>query len=185
MTKDVMAKRLTWMKENVEGAYYARHEHNPNCPQDHVDPTGHCTNSGTCIIVCCYMEGLGKVLNKGKGGKAENLNEFAKQCMPDFLSQTRAQFDKRGVTFYGAIRSGLVHGYPTREYKWGRKGLGEYWYQVDGKPTLNIDQFVAGFIDGVARFKHRAEVDTDLRTKFEECITREPPRRPRGKARRK
>lgn len=179
-SKDTMERRLRWMKENVEGAYYARHEHNPNCPQDHVDPTGYCTNSGTVIIVCCYMEGLGKVLKRGKPGNGARFNEFVRECMNDFLKETNQQ----GVGFYGAFRSGFAHGYPTLKYKWGRNGLGKYWYQVDGKPTLNIDQFVAGFIDGLAEFKRKV-VGTDLETEFVELITLEAPRKPRGKAWRK
>jgi len=176
-TKDTMERRLRWMKENVEGAYYAKHEHNPNCPQDHVDPTGYCTNSGTVIIVSCYMEGLGKVLKRGQGLNAARFNEFVRECMHDFLKETNQQ----GVGFYGAFRSGLVHGYPTLDYKWIRKGLGTYWYRVDQKPTLNIDQFVAGFIDGIAEFRRKA-VGTDLETKFVDYITLEPRKR-RGKPR--
>jgi hypothetical protein len=186
--EDEMDQRLRWMKENVLGAYRAEH------PQGHKHKGKvctkrgpcHCTNSGTCIIVCSYMEGLGKVLKRGKGGNGERFNEFVKQCMNDFLIQTNEQsFAKRGVAFYGAFRSGFAHGYPTLDYKWGRNGAGQYWYQVNGKPTLNIDQFVAGFIDGVGRFGQIASVHTDLRTKFVEYITLEPTRGPRGNAGRK
>ena len=51
-------------------------------------------------------------------------------------------------------------------------GMGKYWCRVDGKPTLNIDQFIAGFIDGPAEFKRKA-VGTDIETKFVEYITLE------------
>src|ERR1051325_10386332 len=59
--EDAMDRRLRWMREKVSGAYHAKHEHNPSPPEDQ---SGHCTNSGTCIIVCCYINGLGKVLWK-------------------------------------------------------------------------------------------------------------------------
>ena len=47
--EDVMDRRLRWMRENIDGAYHATH------PPGHENEGMHCTNSGTCIIVCCYM----------------------------------------------------------------------------------------------------------------------------------
>ena len=78
--------------------------------------------------------------------------------------------------FYRAYRCGFAHGCPTLEYKWGRNGPGKYWYQLDGEPSLNIDQFVTGFIDGLAEFKRKA-LDTDLETEFLRQITLDAPRK--------
>lgn len=62
---------MTWIRglggcEKTCWAHTTQHEHNPSPPKDQI---GHCTNSGTCIIVCCYINGLGKVLWKGQEPK--------------------------------------------------------------------------------------------------------------------
>jgi hypothetical protein len=57
MTKakeDECERKLRWMTENLNGAYAAKH------PEGHKNAGKHCTNSGTCIIVCCYINALGK-----------------------------------------------------------------------------------------------------------------------------
>jgi hypothetical protein len=65
-----MDRTLRWMCENLEGAYTAKY------PAGHTKAGKHCTNSGTCVLVCCYIEALGKVLLKGKGGNRERFSEF-------------------------------------------------------------------------------------------------------------
>src|SRR4030042_1316801 len=82
-------QKLRWMTENVNGAYTARH------PKGHPNAGDHCTNSGTCIIVCCYINGLGKVLLKGgppKGRRRDfkRFQAFLRYCMKDFLSESDA-----------------------------------------------------------------------------------------------
>lgn len=85
--EDYMDKRLRWMEENIDGAYNAVH------PPGHDHAGSHCTNSGTFILVCCYIEALGKVLMKGPGGSARRFQEFLRVCMSDFLSESNARTD--------------------------------------------------------------------------------------------
>jgi len=93
MTKakeDAVERTLRWMTENLNGAYMAKH------PEGHPNAGYHCTNSGTCIIVCCYINALGKVLLKGGPPKRsprrdfERFRKFLKFCMSDFLSESDA-----------------------------------------------------------------------------------------------
>jgi hypothetical protein len=75
-----MDERLRWMSENVQGAYNARH------PAGHIKVSAddHCTNSGTCILVFCYMEALGKVFLGGK--------TWASQTFPGIRRTMYARF---------------------------------------------------------------------------------------------
>jgi hypothetical protein len=183
--EDDMDQRLRWMRENVLGAYHAKHEHNPSPPKDQ---SGHCTNSGTCIIVCSYINGLGKVLWKGKEPKQRKgqprvrphflrFQKILHDCMPDFMKESNARTDlpmPGDDLLYTKYRCGFVHGYPTGDFKWGRKGpKGKYWFikGKGGKLTLNIDQLVPGFLDGIEKFKQLAVIDRDLRSKFIDYIT--------------
>jgi hypothetical protein len=40
----------------------------------HDEEGGYCTNSGTCVLVSCYMEALGKVLMRGTSGPGSMLS---------------------------------------------------------------------------------------------------------------
>ena len=86
--EDAMDRTLRWMIENINGAYTARH------PEGHPHAGDHCTNSGTCIIVCSYINDLGKVLLKGGPPKRsprrdfKRFQAFLQSCMKDFLSES-------------------------------------------------------------------------------------------------
>ena len=56
----IVERSLRWMTENLMGAYNATH------PPGHPHAGNHCTNSGTCILVCCYINAMGKVLLEGR-----------------------------------------------------------------------------------------------------------------------
>ena len=166
-----MEKRLRWMSENVQGAYNARH------PDGHIKDGGddHCTNSGTCILVSCYMEALGKVLLSGKHGPGRRFQEFVERCMPDFDSELKATGRiEPHAWFYSKFRSAFVHGYPKPWYAWKRGGLGKYFLRDKRQHTtiLNIDEFVAGFERGIEKFKECAVADPDLRINFIPYITK-------------
>ena len=59
---------------------------------------------------------------------------------------------------------------PKRDTNGAEVGRLESIGLLNGKLTLSIDQLVAGFLDGVEKFKELANKDTDLRTKFRDCI---------------
>ena len=65
--EDTMDRTLRWMCENLWGARDARHPHN------HKNAGSHRTNSGTGVLVCCYINALGKVLRKCKKGDRERF----------------------------------------------------------------------------------------------------------------
>jgi len=174
------------MTENVTGAYMARH------PEGHPNAGKHCTNSGTCIIVCCYMNALGKVLLRGgppKRGRSRQrrpdfarFHEFLQQCMRDFVIESSARTwppTPRGKTsgeewLYEVFRCGFVHGYPGANVAWGRNPRkNEYWFSHKGRLTLNIDEFVKGFQRGIDEFRRLANADPDLRVRFMEYIVAE------------
>ena len=165
-----MDERLRWMSENVQGAYNARH------PAGHIKDGGddHCTNSGTCILVFCYMEALGKVLLKGNHGSGRRFQEFVERCMPDLDSELQARgLVKRHAWFYGNFRNAFVHGDPKPWYAWKRGGLGKYLLtDKRRRDILNIDEFVAGFERGIEKFKECAVADPDLRINFIPYITK-------------
>lgn len=167
-----MDKRLRWMSENVQGAYNARH------PVGHIKDGGddHCTNSGTCILVSCYMEALGKVLLRGTHGPGRRFKEFVERCMPDLDCELKATgiIDPH-AWFYGKFRSAFVHGYPKPWYAWKRGGSGKYLLKDKHKKKaaiLNIDEFVAGFERGIEKFKESAVTDPDLEINFIPYITK-------------
>jgi hypothetical protein len=165
--EDAMAQRLRWMEENVDGAYHARH------PKGHDEEGGYRTNSGTCILVSCYMEALGKVLMRGTSGPGRRFREFLQRCMGDLISEAKA----RGIAdpprwFYAEFRSAFVNGYPKPEFAWKRGGSGKYFLTDSKNRTiLNIDEFVAGFKRGITQFKRCADTDPDLRSNFIRYIT--------------
>jgi hypothetical protein len=182
--EDAMERRLRWMWENLNGAYTARH------PEGHPAAGGYCTNSGTCIIVCCYINALGKVLLKGgppKRGRSKHprsdfarFHEFLRVCMSDFLTESSAmtwpptprQRPGSGDEWlYEVFRCGFVHGYPGANVAWGRcPRRNKYWLRSRGRLTLNIDGLVRGFQRGLAEFRRLADVDPDLRSRFMDYI---------------
>jgi hypothetical protein len=177
--EDAMEQRLRWMTENVNGAYMARH------PEGHPSAGDHCTNSGTCIIVCCYINALGKVLLKGGPpmGSARRdfvrFREFLRCCMSDFLDESSARSwpqTPRGRTggdewLYEVFRCGFIHGYPGASVAWGRNSpRNKYWLNSRGRLTLNIDELVRGFQRGIVEFQRLADMDAELRSRFMEYI---------------
>ncbi len=176
--EDAMERRLRWMTENINGAYMAKH------PEGHPSAGKHCTNSGTCIIVCCYINALGKVLLKGGPQERERrdfrrFQAFLQHCMNDFLSESDAMNlpptpkNRSGGDewLYEVFRCGFIHGYPGAIVAWGRKhALNRYWFHDHGRLTLNIDEFVRGFHRGIEEFWRLAAADTELRSRFMEYI---------------
>jgi hypothetical protein len=172
----IMDRTLRWMKENLEGAYEAVH------PPDHCHAGGFRTNSGTCIIACCYIESLGKVLYKGSPprDKKLRLSKFLECCMPDFIAEsdhkqfpaTPAKGPKTGVHWLYHFRCSFVHAHYPEYGSWGRYGkTGDYWCRVDpAGVTLNIDRLVEGFLKGIEKFEQFALKDPDLRERFLEYI---------------
>src|SRR5687767_3586737 len=77
--EDLMERTLRWMGENLGGAHRATH------PPEHRAAGTPCTNSGTGIIVCCYIDALGKVLLRGRGGVENRFRGFVNECMTDFM----------------------------------------------------------------------------------------------------
>lgn len=186
MTKvreDAMEQRLRWMLENLNGAYMARH------PEGHPSVGDPCTNSGTCIIACCYINALGKALLKGgpsKRGRSKHprpdfarFQEFLRLCMSDFLNESSAISwppTPRGRTggdewLYEVFRCGFIHGYPGANIACGRNPRhNKYWFNHRGRLALNIDELVRGFQRGIVQFRRIADADAELRSRFMEYI---------------
>jgi hypothetical protein len=172
--KDEMERRLRWMEETLDGAYNAVH------PEGHRNAGGHCISSGICIIAFCYIEALGKVLLKGKGGNFRRFQEFLKRCMSDFISESEAMdfpptpggWTEGDEWLWKVFRCGFVHGYPIDGVAWGRhKSYHKYWfYDRHKRLTLNIDELVRGFHRGIAEFQRLADHDAELRSRFIESI---------------
>jgi hypothetical protein len=187
MTKvreDAMGRTLRWMEENLMGAYNAVH------PEGHRNAGTPCTNSGTIIIACCYVNALGKVLLKGgphkRGGSSSEsrdyvrFREFLHLCMSDFLVESSSivwPATPKGRSggdgwLYEIYRCGLVHGYPGANVAWGRYPSRNTYWQGDShsRLTLNIDELVRGFLRGLVDFRCRAATDDVLRSRFNEFI---------------
>ena len=180
--EDTVERALRWMTENLKGAYMAQH------PEGHPRAGTPCTNSGTCILVCCYINALGKVLLKGgplKRGRSRHprpdfarFQKFLQLCMSDFLSESTAlglPSTPRGRIggdewLYEVFRCGFVHGYPAN-VAWGRNhDSNKYWFKNNGRLTLNIDELVRGFHRGIVEFRRLVTADADLRSRFIEYI---------------
>ena len=183
MTKaneDIVERTLRWMTENLTGAYNATH------PPEHPRAGTHCTNSGTCILVCCYINALGKVLLKGgpsQGTRRRDFlrfHEFLQRCMSDFMAESSGRRfpstpdDKNSGDewLYEVFRCGFVHGFLPRSSNaaWGRVRGNRYWYEWRSHITLNIDGLVKGFLRGIEEFRSLVAADDDLRTRFKEYI---------------
>jgi hypothetical protein len=172
--EDLMDRTLRWMGDNLEGAYNAKY------PPGHPKEGDHCVNSGTCILVCCYINALGKVLLKG--GPAPNsrrrdfqrFREFLRRCMPDFLSESsKKALPKSGDEWlYEVFRCGFIHNYyPGTDGAWSRRPkLKEYWFQADSREALNVDELVRGFVRGIKEFRQVVEADPDLRSNFQKYL---------------
>ena len=185
--EDIVERTLRWMTENLMGAYNATH------PPGHPRAGKHCTNSGTCIILFCYINSLGKVLLKGgppkRGPSRHPCPDFARfqnfltLCMNDFLNESGAiglQTTPRGRIggdewLYEVFRCGFIHGYPGANVAWSRNPRRHkyFWFDSHGRLTLNIDELVRGFERGVEQFRRLVEADKDLRTRFKEYILAE------------
>ena len=171
--EDTMDKTLRWMGENLDGAQRAVH------PAGHPNAGEHCTNSGTGILVCCYINALGKVLLKGGGRDNERFKAFVTECMPDFLTAKstlklpRTPKNRSGGEewLYEVYRCGFVHAFYPDRFAWGRSTSASYWLSA-APPTLNIDRLVKGFHQGVKVFRQKAKTDPDLRLNFKRYITR-------------
>ena len=158
------------------GAYEAVH------PPGHPTAGKPCTNSGTCILVCCYMNALGKVLLKGRGSEEKRFHEFLEHCMPGFLAEsarklpplTPKQRNKRNrgeEVLYKSYRCGFVHSFYPDTNSWSRfPSCQDYWYSVQPNLVLNIDELVHGFQQGMDRFKQIAQANPDLRSRFKDYI---------------
>jgi hypothetical protein len=179
-------KILRHMAENLNGAYKAVH------PKGHPREDKRSTCSGTAIIACCYINGLGKVLLKGGPKKGTprrdfvRFQEFLKRCMSDFLAES----DSRGLPplppllkskmggetggddwLYYTYRCGFVHGLPRAGVVWGwNRSSTKYWFEKNGRIGLNIDELVRGFHRGVEKFRIEADADDDYRLKFKEYL---------------
>ena len=179
MAEDTFDRTLRWMTENLNGAYSAKH------PEGHPHAGDHCTNSGTCIIVCSYINALGKVLYKGgplsyRGRDFARFQKFLRLCMSDFLSESNTLVlpptPKGNVGgeywLYEVYRCGFIHGfYPGANVAWGRKiKSNRYWFTHRGRLTLNIDELVRGFGRGIDEFRRLANVDIELRSRFREYL---------------
>lgn len=181
--EDAMEQRLRWMMENLNGAYMAQHA------EGHPNAGKHCTNSGTCIIACCYINALGKVLLKGgpprRGPSRQErpdfvrFHEFLQRCMNDFMMESSSinwPPTPRGRIggdewLYEVFRCGFIHGYPRANVAWGRyTRYNKYWITHRGRLVLNIDELVRGFHRGIVEFQRLADLDADLRSHFIEYI---------------
>lgn len=171
--EDLMDKTLRWMAENLDGAQKAVYA------PEHEKAGRRCTNSGTGLIACCYINALGKVLLKGQPGDPARFKKFVTECMQDFLQagSTKAlpPTPKGGTGGedwrYHIFRCGFVHGFYPPGGAWGRSESGLYWLSSN-PPTLNIDRLVRGFTDGVEIFRQKAVDDPDIRVNFGDYITR-------------
>src|SRR3972149_5673120 len=112
-TEDLMDRTLRWMSENLSGAQRAVH------PPGHKKAGTPCTNSGTGVLVCCYIDALGKVLAKGQRGTQKRFQTFVRECMLDFLqagstkSLPPTPSGKVGGEewLYEIYRCGFIHGF--------------------------------------------------------------------------
>ena len=169
-----MDRTLRWMDENLQGSYKATY------PPDHPKAGQHCVNSGTCILVFCYINALGKVLLKGgpalksRRRDFQRFRKFLRRCMRDFLDESsKKALPKSGDEWlYEVFRCGFVHNYyPGPDDGWSRRpNLKEYWFPANSRFALNVDELVRGFIRGVKEFQCVVEADPDLRTNFQKYL---------------
>lgn len=172
------------MRENLGGANNARH------PAGHPHAGDHCTNSGTCLIACCYINALGKVLLRGGPPKGRRdfvrFKAFLSVCMSDFVLESAGRTwpptpkgrPGDGVEWlYEVYRCGFVHqAHPDKSVaKWGRfhPPPTRYWVDRRGHVVLNIDELAAGFERGLQAFEALARREPDLRIQFGEYLEAE------------
>jgi len=175
-----LERTTRYMLDNVHGAYESKYS--PPHPA-HGQPR---VNSGTCLLICCYIGALGKALlyggpaEKREGERVrrdfERFHEFVSRCMPDVEEEWASKCfpptpkGRLGATewLYEVFRCGFVHGfYPGLDAAWTRElDLPEYWLQINGLVVLNIDHLVQGFDGGVERFRELAAADQKLKRDF-------------------
>jgi len=169
-----MDRTLRWMEENLSGSYNAKY------PPEHAKSGEHCTNSGTCLLICCYINILGKILLKGQSGDQKRFYEFVRLCMPDFIQESSGKpFPQtRGCRtgqdwLYKVFRCGFVHQfYPSETDGWSRfPECQEYWKEVGPtRVVLNVNGLKRGFDRGVQKFREIVLQTPELREKFHEYI---------------
>jgi len=181
-----MDRTLRWMTENLRGALTAEH------PPGHKNQGRHCTNSGSGILICCYIDALGKVLTKGEKGSSVRFRKFVTVCMPGFIEANSTKALPKTPAFkhpngkpgggnvggeywlYEVYRCGFVHGFYPTAGSWGRSSHphAKFWsFDKNRKPVLIIDVLAKEFLNGIERFKQKAEQEDDLRDNFGTYIT--------------
>lgn len=171
-------RTLRWMTNNVRGAYEAVHASGtPDAGKPRV-------NSGTCLLVCCYMNALGKVLWKGlvppDRRDFRRFERFIEKCMPDFVHEcggkkfpSTPRQRAGGIEWlYEVFRCGFVHGfYAGQSGGWTRRpDLNDYWVETEPLVVINIDRLVSGFEEALDRFKSIAGSDAEIEARFLEFI---------------
>ena len=178
-----MDRTLRWMRENLSGARRAVH------PPGDPHAGAPCTNSGTALLTCCYIDALGKVLLRGKGGNKQRFLRFVRGCMKEFLdaASTRAlppapSGRSGGDEWLWEYRCGFVHGFFPPNARWRRSTRRRYWTGRRGV-TLNVDMLVEAFLAGLEKFRLAVDRAPDMRANFVTYITMPDERRRGAKGR--
>lgn len=132
--EDAVERTLRHMTENLTGAY------NAQPPAGHPSAGHHCATSGTCILVCCYINALGNVLLKGGPSSSrrrdfERFHELLRVCMSDFMAESTANLLSRLRRGRLAVTSGSTRFIDVGSFT--ASILEATWLGADTGPSTN------------------------------------------------
>jgi len=176
ITDEVRFERvLRWMRENVELSSSIYRANDGTLQVDPMldgqghpirignakpdDLVGWTMNSGAALICSCYIDALGKIERQLQGHNQstnrERFKTFVTQHMGDLVTECDSKGGHYSVdTLYKTYRCGFVHQFADAVAIWDRLGrAGDYWFDYNGSPGLNIDRFASGTVDGIEHFR--------------------------------
>lgn len=136
-------------------------------------------NSAAALIVCCYMEALGKVLKEGDGSNIARFDRFVRRYLDGWNKETGynnppfKSADRATRALYTQFRCGFAHQFANGGVGWNRGGRTAAYFTVDahGRPGLNVDRLAAEFLAGLQRFKDECSASVERgETTFDQLL---------------
>jgi hypothetical protein len=152
-------------------------------------------NSASCLIVCCYIDALGKVIVDAGAQRRSNqfrfgkfFDDYVRTADPDLSKEPLDQevrtrdnirvgnVSQSAKTLFTHYRHGFVHGFASEGKAWGRCSSKQLWVEADANVTvLNINHLVELFVAGLDKFERSGVAPEVWARRFDSLSDRRSP----------